>query len=479
MKKGILSIGLFIIGTHLSLAQDTLRYSLRECVDIAFQNNLRVKRSVYNIETFNSNLLQAKASYLPTVSLGGSTANNYGRALNPVSNAFVDRNSSNINVFGQANLNLFNGLRTQNLYRQSQRDLSAANEDLVKAKNDIALTVITNYTNVIFNQELYNNARYQLNSSRQQLDRIKKQVDAGALPKSSLLNQEAQVATNELNLINQENTLNLSLLQLKQSMQIPGSTPLAVVIPELSAEDLILEKSAEDVYQIALRSMPEVKSAVLKVESATLALKANRGNFYPRIALVASAQSNYSSLSNTPRFQSDGTVSLGTKPIGEVGGTGTPVYTYVPNSVKVADQYSELDQLNDNLFKAISIQVNIPIFNGLQTRTTVQRSMINKQLADITLTETQNTLRQSIETAYNDAVASSKSYNATVKQVSAQEEAYRINKQRFEIGATNFVEYQVSENDLFRAKSDLTRAKYNFIFKKKVLDFYQGKPIDY
>ena len=137
------------------------------------------------------------------------------------------------------------------------------------------------------------------------------------------------------------------------------------------------------------------------------------------------------------------------------------------------------DQLQDNLFKSLTFQLNIPVFNGLQTRANVQRSVINQELSNITLKETQNTLRQSIETAYNDALSSAKTYTASLRQVNAQEEAYRMNKQRFENGATSFVEYQVSENDLFRAKSDLTRAKYNFVFKKKVLDFYQGKPIDY
>ncbi len=479
MRSFFTALALIFLFCYGVSAQDTTKYTLKQCVNIALENNLRIKRSVYNIETFNTNLLQAKAAYLPTITLGGSTANNYGRALNPVSNQFVDRNSSNINLFGQASLNIFNGFRTQNLFRQSQRDLSASNEDLTKAKNDIALTVITNYTNVIFNQELFSNARYQLNSSQQQLERITKQVAAGALSRSNQLNQEAQVATNEVNLINQENALNLSLLQLKQSMQIPGSTKMQVVVPDLSAEDLVLDKSAEDIYQIALQAMPEVKSAILKVESATLALKANRGNFYPRLSLVASAQSNYSSLSNTARFQQDGTIGLSSVPLGEVAGSGAKVYNYSPNTIKVSDKYGEIDQLNDNLFKALTLQLNIPIFNGLQNRTTVQRSIINRELADITVKETQNTLRQNIETAFNDALASSKSYNSSLKQVNAQEEAYRMNKQRFENGATSFVEYQVSENDLFRAKSDLTRAKYNFIFKKKVLDFYQGKPIDY
>ena len=460
-------------------AQDTVRYTLKECVDIAYQNNLRIKRSIYAIESSNINLTQAKAAFLPTLNLSGSSSNNYGRAVNPVTNQFVDRNSGALGVNGQANLTLFNGLRIQNTYKQSKMDVEAANEDLQKTKNDIALSVINNFINVIFNQELLSNSRYQLNSSKQQLDRIKRQVAAGALPKANELNQDAQVANNEVSYINQENALNLSILQLKQAMQVVASAPIKVVIPELSPEDLMLYKNAEAIYQIATKSMPELKSANIRVESASLALKASKGNFYPRLTLSYGAQSNYSSLNNGPRFQSDGTLALSPTQYVVGGAGGQAVFGYTPNLVQTSEKYTQFDQLNDNLFRALTFSLNIPIFNGLQTRTSVQRSVVNKEIAAITVKETENTLRQSIETAFNDALSASKTYNSTLKQVSAQEEAYRMNKQRFENGASPYVEYQVSENDFFRSKSDLARAKYNFIFRKKLLDFYEGKPLEF
>ena len=476
MRKTLLIVCTFLAGLTVSVAQDVKKWTLQECVNVALENNLRVKRSIYNVQTNESYLTQSKAAFLPTLNGGGSNGWNYGRALNPVTNLFVNRNSNTLNLQASSSLMLFNGLRLQNSFRQSKKDVDASNADLNKAKNDVILNVVTYYINVIFNKELFENAKYQLNSSEQQLERIKKQVAAGALSISNQLNQEAQVATNEVNLINQENALNLSLLQLKQSLQLPGSTPMEVEVPELQTEDLILNQSAEDIYQISLNTMPEIKSAILKVQSAEFALKANKGNYYPRLTLNASAQSNYSSLSDAPRFAPDGTM-INT-PIGFVASTNEPVLTQVPGTERVADSYGRRDQIQDNLFKAINFQLNIPIFNGLQTRMSVQRSAITKELADITVIETQNTLRQSIETAFNDATAASKTYTSSMKQVNAQEEAYRMNKQRFELGAINFVEYQISENDLFRAKSDLTRAKYNFIFKKKVLDFYQGKAIE-
>ena len=460
-------------------SQEARTWTLKECVDLALEKNLRIKRSIYNVAAFRANLMQSKGAFLPSLNASGSYTNNYGRALNPTSNQFVDRNSTTISPSINSSVTLFNGLRIQNTFKQNLRDVAASDFDLQKSKNDVILNVVTLYTTVIFNQELFENAKYQLNSSQQQLDRIRKQVEAGALSISNQLNQEAQVATNELNLINQENVLNLSMIQLKQAMQMPASELMQVEIPDLKLEDLILEPNAEGIYQIALETMPEIRSAMLKVESADLALRANKGSYLPRLSLNASASTNSSSLNARTSTVFDGTVRTGTTPIGTTLPSNETVYALIPNSQVLQEKYSHNDQLGDNVFKNLTLQLNIPILNGLSTRASVQRSIINKELADISVKETQNTLRQSIETAYNDALAASRSYTASVKQVKAQEEAYRMNKQRFDVGALSIIEYQVSENDLFRAKSDLTRGKYNFIFKKKVLDFYQGKTIEY
>jgi outer membrane protein len=479
MRK-VLLVAITVLSSLLvSQGQDAKKWTLKECVDIALENNLRIKRGAYNVESFRANLLQSKGAFLPTLNASGNYTNNYGRALNPTSNLFVDRNSTAISPSVTSSLVLFNGLRIQNTFRQNQRDVLAANHDLQKAKNDVILNVVTLYTNVIFNQELFENAKYQLNSSQQQLERIMKQVAAGALSISNQLNQEAQVATNELNAINQENVLLLSILQLKQAMQVPASEQMQIDIPELQMQDIVLDKNAEQVYQIALESMPEIRSAIMKVESAELALKANRGSYLPRLSLNASASSNSSSISTRNSIVFDGTSTIGTTPVGVVQATGQNVYPINYGTTLVQEKYPHADQLTDNIFKAVSLSLTVPILNGFATRSNVQRAIINKELADVTVKETQNTLRQSIETAYNDALAASRSYASALKQVKAQEEAYRMNKQRFDVGALSIIEYQVSENDLYRAKSDLTRSKYNFIFKKKILDFYQGNPIEY
>ena len=160
------------------------QYTLQECVDIALEKNLRVKRSLYSIQSSKINKTQSFMAFFPTLNAGGSYGQNYGRYLNPVNNSFDNKNSNTTNVQLSSSLTLFNGLRIQNTFRQNALEYDASNQDFVKAKNDVIINVVTLYTNVIFNKELFGNTKYQLSSSQQQLERIKRQVAAGALPKS-------------------------------------------------------------------------------------------------------------------------------------------------------------------------------------------------------------------------------------------------------------------------------------------------------
>jgi outer membrane protein len=447
-------------------------WTLKECIEYALANNLDVQRSQYNVETNEINYDQSRAALLP--SLNGSVSNgyNWGRSINPVTNEFTTQEIRSLSPSAQSSVTLFNGLRLQNTVRQSSKDYQASELDLLKAKNDVSLNVINLYINVIFNKELLDNARFQLSSSQQQFDRTKKQVEAGALPKSDELNLDAQVATNELNVINAENALNLSILQLKQALQLPASTAMDVEVPDLSVEDLVVDQSSQEVFDIARQSMPEVKSADLKVKSSYYAVKAARGNMYPRLSLNASINSNYSSANDRARLIPDGGVEIQptTTPIGYFDNNGTPTnvfgYNFSPTGT-MSDGYGYSDQLQDNIFRSVGLTLSIPIFNGLQAKSSVRRAVVNQHVAEINSKQVNQTLRQNVETAYNDAYAASKSYNSSIRQVQAREEAFRMVKQRYDIGAANFVEYQVAENDLFRAKSDLSRAKYNFIFRKK------------
>jgi len=190
---------------------------------------------------------------------------------------------------------------------------------------------------------------------------------------------------------------------------------------------------------------------------------------------------NYSDAVN-PLTKADGTFG----PPGEIVDagfvTGDPnqsITLYNPNPNFIDVDNGVWDQFSDNFSRSLNLSISVPIFNGLAVRSSVQRATINRAQAEISALEVRNQLRQIIETAYNDALAASKAFEASQKQVEALEESFRVTEKRYNLGAINFVDYQITQNNLFTAKSDLVRTKYDYIFKTKILDFYQGNPIDF
>lgn len=461
-------------------AQD-YQYSLDECIKIAYEKNLTIQRSQLDLKVSEVTKNQSKLERLPDFNMGANYGINWGRTIDPTTNNFVTEQLNSSNINGRSNLTVFNGMQIHNSIKQANINYAATEAELAKAKNDVGLNVATLYLNVIFNQELLANAEYQLNSTNQQLKRTKKLVDAGALPVTNLLDLQAQSASNEVSVINAENSYNLAILNLKQALLIPAGDRFEIEIPEL---ELTLDETAlmtpGEIYQTAEAVMPEIQSAQLRIEEADLNYKISKGAYSPTLTVSAGFNTNYSSFADRERNIFDGTVPS-TVPIGYVPSTGETVLSdvNVPNVVETQPDFPLGEQFQENISKNIAFNLSIPVFNKFRTRADVQRSMLGKYRAEVTSQEVRNQLRQNIESAYNDMMAASKTHTANQKQVEALEEAFRVTENQFNLGAVNFVDYQVATNNLYMAKSDLVRSKFDFIFKQKVLDFYLGKPITF
>ncbi|MBX2962814.1 MAG: TolC family protein [Cyclobacteriaceae bacterium] len=477
MKRYV--VVLFVFLSVSTFSQEAKKvWTLKEIIDYAVANNLAVKRSAYNTRNSEINLLQAKMAMLPNLNFNGFYGLNWGRTIDPTTNIFTENEIRNSNLGFTSQWLLWNGSRLFYSLKQSDVELDAANEDLIKARNDVILNVITLYLSVVFNKELYQVAQSQYNTTLEQLDRTRKLVDVGSLPVADLLNLDAQLATNEVNVIQRENDLNLSLLQLKQALQLPASTPMDVQLPELDIDDnMVINKTADEIFDIATLSMPEIRAAELRKRSSTFAHRSAKGNLYPRLSINAQYNTVYSD--QRRQFFPDGNSTIRTEQIGFVENTNEAVLRDVVVPTGEIRVPAIGDQYRENRGRSLGLNLQIPLFNGLQARSAMQRTAINRELADISFLEISNTLRQAVETAYNNAVAAGKTYLSTERQVKARDEAYRMAKQRYTLGAVNFVDYQLAENNLFQAQSDLLRAKYDFIFRKKVLDFYQGLPLDF
>ncbi|MFH6982379.1 TolC family protein [Marinoscillum luteum] len=450
MKKLNLTL-LILFFTFTAFAQSDSLYvlDLQQCIDIAIENNLSVRRSNLQEQLAQVNLNQSRASQLPSLNVGGNYGYNWGRSIDPTTNSFITQQINFTGVSGSANMTLFNWFRITNTIKQNRMSLESSQYAVDKAENDISLNVVTFYLNVIFNRELFENAEYQLRSSQEQLERTKKLVAGGALPRTNELELISQVATNEVQLVTAQNNLDLALLSLKQAMLIPTSQDIELIIPDLTLEgEADLTISSDEVFEAAVASMPEIQSAELQVQSALMGVKVAESGYAPALSLSGGFRSNYSD-----------------------------AYKQLVNGSFETVAFN--DQMNQNFSKSLTLNLSIPIFNNLQAKSSVENAKINLQQAEITVLEQKNLLRQTIETAYNDAFAASKTYAASSRQVEALEETFRSVENQYNLGAANFTDYQVASNNLFRAKSDLVRAKFDFIFKKKILDFYQGNSLSF
>lgn len=481
MKKLFNTIMLIVLvlgQVSIGNAQD-FKYSLEECIKIAYEKNLTIQRSEIDLKVSEVTKSQSQFERLPNFNMNANYGANWGRSIDPTTNSFITQQNNSSNINGQSNLTIFNGMQITNSIKQANINYEASQADLEKARNDVGLNVATLYLNVIFNKELLSNAQYQLSSTDQQLDRTKKLVDAGALPVTNLLDLQAQSASNEVSVVNAENNYNLAVLNLKQALLIPASDPFEVEIPDLDPKlDETVLLSSEEIYQTAETIMPEIKSARLRIEEADLNYKISKGAYLPTLTLSAGFNTNYSSFADQDRQIYDGTT-VQTQQIGYVASSGDQVLADipVPNVVETTSGFPIGEQYRENISKNIGLNLSIPVFNRFKTRASVQQSVLNRDRAQIASQEVKNQLRQSIESAYNDMVAASKTYTSSQKQVEALEEAYRVTENQYNLGAANFVDYQVASNNLYMAKSDLLRAKFDFIFKQKILDFYLGKPI--
>lgn len=454
--------------------------TLEECVDIALENNLNIKRGELNLEDQEITVKQNRFNQLPNLNLGGNYGYNWGRSIDPTTNLFISQRIGFTGLSGNTSWVLFNGMQVRKSIEQSQVDLQARTYDLERAKNDAILAVVDAYLTVIFNEEQLENARFQVQSTNEQLSRTVKLVNAGSLPVTNKLNLDAQLSTDELNLIQNENNLALSLLNLKQLLLLPADTQIGVYKPEIDMDlGLSLEGKAGEIYNTAEQLMPEIKSADLTIQSADLGYRIAQGGRYPSLSVNGSFSTNYSSAANRERRIFDGTETVVRQTGFLTDDPGTTVSSILeqPLVVETLPNFPLGDQFGENFSRSISLNLSIPVFNRWQTEAGVQRSKINQQRAQITAQETRNQLRQNIETAYNDALAASKSYTASNKQVEALQESFRVTQNQYDLGAVNFTDFQVANNNLVQAKSDLIRAKYQYLFRLKILDFYQGKPL--
>lgn len=441
--KTKLTLVIAVLAVTFSFAQEK-KWTLKECVDYALENNISIKQNEYNIEISNEDVTTAKGNFLPNLSASASGSFNSG--LSPDQFGILQQTDNiNSNFNASAGGTIFNGFRNLNTYKQSKLGVESSKLTLEQIEADISLNVVNAFLNILFAKENLNVAKVQYEISYKQIERAQGQVEAGTRPKAELLNVQSTAINDEQNIVTQENALDLALLNLAQLLQVDpeGFDITAIQVDSPSA--LLLYDDSSSIFEIALNSRPEIALAKLNVENSNLGIEIAKGAYLPSLSYSLSAGTSYfNQLNNLPP------------------GFENPSFS---------------DQISDRFSYRGGLSLSIPIFSRGQVKANVNRAKINRSISELSLKNEELQLRQIIEQAFLDSKAAAKTFIASEKSLEAQKEAFKNAQERYNLGAMTLFDFDQVRNRLVNAESTMIRAKYDYIFKTKVLKFYNNEPI--
>ncbi len=464
-------VAIFILATQSLQAQKY--WTLQECIDQAIKNNITVQQRELAKQSVEADFKQSKLAALPSINGQATQFYQNGFAINPATNtAQTDMTFRNNNFGLSSSTVLFNGFQQTNTIRLQQNNYKANEQDVEAIKNNIRLNVANAYLQVLMNNEILESSNIQVQSTKEQINKQQKLVDFGAANKVKLLQLKAQLSNEELVIINNQNLVEQSYLTLWQTLNIDPDSSNKIIKPELSAEKITSEiRSPKDIYDTYILQSPDVKAAEIRSRVAEISKFVSLGGRSVRLTMTASI----SSLFSTQSQQGVGAQTITNIPIG-FDILGNPV-------VRPTATYSEFgvtpfsDQINRNLGKSIGFTMAVPIFNGWQVNTSIQKAKINEFTAHLNVKQVQLDLYKNIVQAHQNLKASEKRYDATKNSFDANKESFSLAEGQFGLGAISTVEYLSTKNEFLKAQASFVQAKYELVFRRKVLDFYLGKPL--
>lgn len=436
--KQLTLAGMLLVGLSASAQQK--KWSLQECVDYALENNITILQGENSILNNEQNIDAAKGQFLPSVSgFVGHTLSLGNRELFP--GQFVDRTDNSTNASISLNQTVFNGFRLTNLYKQSQLNLETSKLELNRIKDDISLNVVNAYLNVLFNIENLEIAKAQYSFSKKQLDQVRDLVDAGVQPQANVYDAEATLSSDLQSVTVAENNYELALLSLSQLLQLPYEGFEVEVIELDNPSSELMYNNASPIVSYALDNRYEIKVAQKNIENSALNTEISKSGYLPTVSF------NYAFGSNV----------------------------FFTNLIDTEDSF--FNQLNNQKGHRFSLNVSVPIFSQFQNKTNVAKAKIQEENAQLNLKQAKLDVEANVQRAFTDAKAALRAYEAAKSSLQSQEIAFQNSQERYDIGAMNAFDLEQSRLRLVNAESSLINAKYDFIFKTKVLDFYLGKPI--
>jgi outer membrane protein len=472
MKKPISCI-LGLLLCFSAWAQDA--WDLRRCVDYALANNISVKQQDVQARLARINYDQSKLSQYPTLNLQGSVGVSSGRSIDPTTNQFTT-NAIVYNNFGlQTNADVFNFFSKKHGIAGYRLEALAADANVDKVKNDVALNVALGYLQVLLARQQVEVFRVKQRQTDAQLSTTRKQVSAGALPELNAATLEAQLAQDSANVVNAKTSEIQALYSLKALLALDASVPFDVTTPPVSLIPIetLADLAPQRVYELALKNLPQHRVNSLRLQSAQQNVASSRAALYPAFSVGANINTSVSSTKDQARLLH--VINNGLQPIGVVQGTNdtvvtqksTPVYSFY------SDPYGR--QFSDNLRRGISLTMTVPIFNGGQARSAWKRAKLNVETYALQLQQDTLTLKQDIYKAYADAINALEKFNAAAKAVEAARKASDFAGKRYNIGLLTTLELINAQTQFTSSELQRASAQFEYVFRMKLLEFYKGQ----
>lgn len=417
-------------------AQET--WDLPRCITHAIEHNLSIKQKEAARNQSEVELNTAQWSRLPNLNGNVGQSFNFGRALQ-ADNTYGNRNTRNTNFSLGTSIPLFTGLQIPNSIALSKLNLKAATEDLAKAKEDISLQVASYFLQVLFNEELLKVAQNQVKLSQEQLDKKVAFFKNGKASEAEVLEAKSRLAQDELSVVQAENNHQLALLDLSQLLELPSPEGFQISVPNIDkvSADLTLP---EEVYAQALMNKPAIKAAQYRLQGAEKSIKIAQSAYYPQLSFGAGIGTNYYHLSGIEN------ASFGS-------------------------------QWNQNMNKYLQFSLSVPIFNRFQTRNRVKSARIQRTALSWQLEESKKALYKEIQQAYYNALASESKYKSSQSASESAEASFKLMSEKYANGKASATEYNEMRTVWMKALSDGIQAKYEFVYRSKILDFYKGVPL--
>jgi len=473
MKKliQIIICALFVLAATDVYSQNKM--TLQQCVETGIANNLLVQQSSFQMEREEITWKQSRLNRLPDLNANANHGINRGRSIDPFTNSFINERVNYAGYGLNSGVLLFNGLSLHNNIMENALAFEASKMEWQQEKDNLTMNIILAYLQVLSNEELLNQSRNQEALIAKQVERMEVLNKEGAIAPSVVSDLRGQMAGDQLSIINAQNTLESSKILLFQLMNIPYDRNMQVEKIEAASFAARYDVTPDDIFTIASRQFALIKAAELRKQSAARAVKSVKGELYPTLTLNGNLNTNYSSVAMQNIFINNTEVISNDYVL--INGSPSPVIRQQSNFS--SDKIPYRNQLDNNIFTSVSLNLSIPIFNSLLVRNRVKLAKIELRNNEKIEQTTKTQLRQNIEQAHINMTTAFERYKTLLEQVKAYEESFLAAETRFTEGVGNTIDYLTAKNNLDRALINLITAKYDYVLRTKILDYYQGKPL--